>query len=179
MKPPPLVQPFSNLPRLNWRIIIQLNRERIPPQPQRTRSDIGGRQQARNSHRTSQLRVGDTSPALLPFGDRTSARVFCLFFFSPFFQAAGVGRRRLRRGGTRGSGTPVRGGFLLDSLLSPSRRGRPNHCVHPVYVRSWGLVALTLRLTMHGLCGPGAGRAAAEGWKVWKWKWSSASPSPS
>ena len=174
MKPPPLVQPLSYLPRLNGRI-IQLNRERIPPQPQRTRSDIGGKLEILTEPRSSVWATPRPRSSLSVTERSARVREFSVSFFS-FFQAAGVGRRG---GGTRGSGTPVRGGFLLDSLLSPSRRGRPIRRVHPIYVRRWGLVALTLRLTMQGLCEPGAGRAAAEGWKVWKWKWSSASPSPS
>jgi hypothetical protein len=146
VKPPPLVQAFSNLAWLNGRI-IQLNRARIPPQPvshtaRRTRSDIGGRQQARNSHRPSQLREGDTSPALLPFGDRTERASECasfisLFFsFLPFLQAAGGGRREEELVAVARRFVVV---FYWIDFCLRAAGGRPSRRVHPVYARRGAL----------------------------------------
>jgi hypothetical protein len=172
VKPPPLVQAFSNLAWLNGRI-IQLNRARIPPQPvshtaRRTRSDIGGRQQARNSHRPSQLREGDTSPALLPFGDRTERASECASFiiFFPLFASS---RGRKKRGGEL---VAVARQFVvvfywIAFCLRAAACTRSMHAAGPCGTDD---SAYDSRVMWTG-CGGGA---AAEAWEVWKW--SSESP---
>lgn len=84
MKPPPLVQPLSYLPRLNGRI-IQLNRERIPPQPQRTRSDIGGKLEILTEPRSSVWATPRPRSSLSVTERSARVREFSVSFFSPPF----------------------------------------------------------------------------------------------
>jgi hypothetical protein len=166
VKPPPLVQAFSNLAWLNGRI-IQLNRARIPPQPvshtaRRTRSDIGGRQQARNSHRPSQLREGDTSPALLPFGDRTERASECAsFIIFPLFASS---RGRKKRGGEL---VAVARQFVVVfywiAFCLRAAGGRPSRRVHPVYARRGALWHWRFGLRLTGYVDRVRGRRGGRG----------------